>query len=100
MDALRDVESKMFMGKNAMLESVFHPKLLQEEWFQELIAVQEENLKYEQRFLFFNQICLKNGAAPDEPMEKAKFYVEPTKESLNAKVFSGKSMRDVIEKVI
>ena len=29
-----------------MLESVFHPKLLQEEWFQELIAVQEENLKY------------------------------------------------------
>ncbi|WIV11824.1 hypothetical protein [Proteiniborus sp. MB09-C3] len=70
------------LGMTLWRESAFHPKLLQEEWFKRLIAVQEENLEYEQQFWFFSQVCLKNTMIPDETMEKAKSYVESTKASL------------------
>ena len=38
------------LGMSLWRESAYHPKLLNEEWFQELINEQEENLEYEQRF--------------------------------------------------
>ena len=83
------------LGMMLWRESAFHPKLLQEEWFQKLIAVQEENLEYEKRFWFFNQICLKNGVAPHEPMEKTKFYVEPNKESITTKIPTQEELKEI-----
>lgn len=68
---------------------------MQEEWFQKLIAVQEGNLEYENVFWFFNQIYLKNGVAPHEPMEKTKFYVEPNKESTTKKTPTQEELKEI-----
>ncbi|MBU5676864.1 hypothetical protein KQI88_10585 [Alkaliphilus sp. MSJ-5] len=83
------------LGMILWRESAFHPKLLQEGWFQKLISVQEENLEYEQRFWFFNQICLKNSMASDEPMKKAKFYVESTKASQAMKTPTQEELKEI-----
>jgi len=69
------------LGMTLWRESVFHPKLLQKEWFQNIIADDETHLEYWQQFCFFNQICLKNSTSTDVPMEKAKFYIKPTNTS-------------------
>jgi hypothetical protein len=64
------------LGMSLWRESAYHPKLLNEKWFQELIDQQEENLEYEQRFWYFNQICLMNSVI-DKPMKRIKHHSEP-----------------------
>ncbi|MGF7058469.1 hypothetical protein [Brassicibacter mesophilus] len=83
------------LGMILWRESAFHPKLLQEEWFQELITAQKENLEYEKRFWFFNQVCLKNSPAPNKPIEKAKFYVESTKMSPDIKSPTQEELKEI-----
>lgn len=57
-------------------ESAFHPKLLKEDWFLEYIAENEENLEYEQRFWYFQQVCLRDSSMSMTQMEKRPFHVE------------------------
>ncbi|WDV48045.1 hypothetical protein PV797_10195 [Clostridiaceae bacterium M8S5] len=69
------------LGKILWRESAFHPKLLQEEWFQKLINENEENLECEKRFWFFDQIILESSVNTFKKMEKVKFHIEsPEKE--------------------
>jgi hypothetical protein len=86
------------LGMVLWRESVFHPKLLKEKWFQKRIDEQEENLEYEQRFWFFGQICLKNVSIPKEPMYKAKVYSETTNISPTIKPPTQEELKDIILK--
>lgn len=61
---------------NLWRESAFHPKLLKEDWFLELISEKEVDLEYEQRFCFFQQVCLTDSSIVHTPMRKSAFYID------------------------
>ncbi len=80
-------------------ESAFHPKLLKEDWFLELISVNEENLEYEQRFWFFQQVCLRDPSMPmDLPMEKMLFHVDDPKICVETHIPTPEELKEVASK--
>lgn len=56
-------------------ESAFHPKLLKQDWFLKLVVENEEYLEYEQRFWYFQQICLRDSSMTTIQMEKIPFHI-------------------------
>lgn len=80
-------------------ESAFHPKLLKEDWFLELISANEENLEYEQRFWFFQQVCLRDQSMPmDPPMEKSSFHIDEPKAGIEVSMPTPEELKELASK--
>lgn len=80
-------------------ESAFHPKLLKEDWFLELISANEENLEYEQKFCFFQQVCLRDQSMPmDPPMEKSSFHIDEPKTCIEVSMPTPEELKELASK--
>lgn len=86
------------LGLELWRESAYHPKLLSNDGFQRYISENEENLEYEQRFWYFQQVKLSKQSIFNEPMKKMKPNDWSISEVIEINVPTQKEINDIAKK--
>ncbi len=86
------------LGLELWRERAYHPKLLNDDGFQRYISENEENLEYEQKFWYFQQIRLSKQIIYNKPMKKMKPNDWSINEIIEIKEPTQKELDDIAKK--